>query len=90
MDGSGPVSHRSTLYAKNSWEDIMIEAGLDQPEAQRGCPIATTYMAEMAHDVFRGLFEISSLQQAHIMPPQMFATLERRLGWHMLIVGRPL
>jgi hypothetical protein len=24
------------------------------------------------------------------MPPQMFAALERRLGWHMLIVGRPL
>ena len=24
------------------------------------------------------------------MPPEMFAALERRLGWHMLIVGRPI
>lgn len=24
------------------------------------------------------------------MPPQMFAALEHRLGWHMLIVGRPV
>jgi SAM-dependent methyltransferase len=102
---------RCMLYAKNSWKDIMIEAGLDQPEAQSGCPIATTYTVEMAHDLFRGLFEIASLTQAHIfpyvvekyvnyeyelqpwfkaMPPEMFAALERRLGWHMLIVGRPL
>jgi hypothetical protein len=24
------------------------------------------------------------------IPPAMFAALERRLGWHMLIVGRPI
>ena len=102
---------RCMLYAKNSWKDIMIEAGLDQPEAQRGCPIATTYTVEMVRDLFRGLFEISSLHQAHIfpyvvekyvnyeyelqpwfkaMPPEIFAALERRLGWHMLMVGRPV
>jgi SAM-dependent methyltransferase len=102
---------RCMLYAKNSWKDIMIDAGLDQPEAQHGCPIATTYTIEMVHDLFRGLFEVSSVTQAHIfpyviekyvnyeyelqpwfkaMPSEMFAALERRLGWHMLIVGRPL
>jgi ubiquinone/menaquinone biosynthesis C-methylase UbiE len=102
---------RCMLYAKNSWKDIMIEAGLDQPEAQRGCPIATTYTVEMVRDLFQGLFEISNLTQAHIFPyvvekyvnyeyevqpwvkamlPEMFAALERRLGWHMLIVGRPI
>ena len=102
---------RCMLYAKNSWKDIMIEAGFDQPEAQRGCPIATTYTVEMVHDLFRGLFEVASVTQAHIfpyvvekyvnyeyelqpwfkaMPPEMFAALERRLGWHILIVGRPL
>lgn len=102
---------RCMLYAKNSWKDIMIEAGFDQPEAQPGCPIATSYTVEMAHDLFRGFFEISSLSQAHIfpyvvekyvnyeyelqpwfkaMPPELFAALELRLGWHMLIVGRPL
>ena len=31
------------LYAKDSWKNYMIESGLDQPEAQYGCPIANTY-----------------------------------------------
>lgn len=102
---------RCMLYAKNSWKDIMIEAGFDQPEAQRGCPYATTYTLEMVHDLYNDLFEVVSSNQAHIfpyvvekyvnyeyelqpwfkaMPPEMFAALERRLGWHMLIVGRPI
>src|SRR5262245_51258560 len=102
---------RCMLYAKNSWKDIMIEAGLDQPEAQRGCPIATSYTTEMVHDLYKGLFDVVSATQTHIFPyviekyvnyeyelqpwfkamgAEMFAALERRLGWHMLIVGRPL
>ena len=36
---------RMMLYAKNSWKDAMIDGGFDQPEAQSGCPIATTYEA---------------------------------------------
>jgi SAM-dependent methyltransferase len=101
---------RCMLYAKNSWKNIMIEAGFDQPEAQHGCPIATTYTIEMVHDLCKGLFEVISTTQAHIfpfviekyinyeyelqpwfkaMPCEMFAALERRLGWHMLIIGRP-
>jgi SAM-dependent methyltransferase len=102
---------RCMLYAKNSWKDIMIEAGFDQPEAQRGCPYATTYTLEMVHDLYNGLFDVISAKQDHIfpyvvekyinyeyelepwfktMPPEMFAALKRRLGWHMLIVGRPI
>lgn len=102
---------RCMLYAKNSWKDIMIEAGFDQPEAQRGCPYATTYTNEMVNELYKDVFEVVSATQAHIfsyvvekyvnyeyelqpwfkaMPPEMFATLERRLGWHMLIVGRPI
>ena len=34
------------LYANNSWKNIMINAGFDQPEAQYGCPIANTYTVE--------------------------------------------
>ena len=89
----------------------MIEGGFDQPEAQRGCPYATTYTDEMVRELYKGLFEVLSAEQAHIfpyvvekyvnyeyepqpwfkaMPPAMFAALERRLGWHMLIVGRPI
>ena len=51
---------RCMLYAKNSWKDIMIEAGFDQPEAQRGCPYATTYTPEMVRDLYEGLFEVTS------------------------------
>jgi SAM-dependent methyltransferase len=59
---------RAMLYAKNSWKDVMIDAGLDQPEAARGCPIATTYTREMVHDLYKGLFEITSIDQWHIFP----------------------
>jgi SAM-dependent methyltransferase len=102
---------RIMLYAQNSWKAMMIEAGFDQPEAQSGCPIATAYSREMIDRLLDGLFEIVSIEQAHIfpyviesyihyeyevqpwfaaMPPEMFKALERRLGWHYLIVGRPI
>jgi ubiquinone/menaquinone biosynthesis C-methylase UbiE len=102
---------RCMLYAKNSLKDIMIEAGLDQPEAQQGCPFATTYTHETLRELYKDLFEVVGVTQAHIfpyvvekylnyeyelqpwfkaMPPQMFTALERRLGWHMLIVGQPI
>lgn len=101
---------RCMLYAKNSWKDIMIEAGFDQPEAQHGCPYATTYTEDMVRELYKGLFEVQSITQSHIfpyvvekyvkyeyelqpwfeaMPREMFAALERRLGWHMLVVGQP-
>lgn len=102
---------RCMLYARDSWKQIMIDAGLDQPEAQSGCPIATPYTVETVHQLFDGLFEVISIEQAHIfpyviekyvkyeyevlpwfraMPPSVFEALERRLGWHMLIVGQPI
>ncbi len=99
---------RLMLYAKNSWKAFMIEAGLDQPEAQSGCPIARTY----SHDEIRELlkdYDIISIEQRHIfpyvvekyknyeyvkqpwfevMPEEMFRVLERKLGWHTLIVAK--
>ncbi len=102
----GPDSEfRLMMYAKNSWKQIMIEYGFDQPEAQSGCPVAYTY----THDELRELlcdFEILEMRQEHIfpyvvekyvryeyewqpwfkaMPPEMFAALEKSLGWHTLI-----
>lgn len=59
---------RFMLYAKNSWKDAMIEAGFDQPEAQSGCPIATTYTHEMLSDLVDGLFKLEEVGQAHIFP----------------------
>jgi ubiquinone/menaquinone biosynthesis C-methylase UbiE len=59
---------RLMVYAKNSWKDAMIDAGLDQPEAQTGCPIATTYDETMVRALMKGLFEVTEMRQAHIFP----------------------
>lgn len=102
---------RLMLYAKESWKDAMIEAGLDQPEAQSGCPIALTYTQQEARLlVEQAGFRVISMTQDHIfpfvvekylryeyelqpwfaaMPKLMFRALERRFGWHILIVARP-
>lgn len=59
---------RIMLYAKNSWKHILIEAGLDQPEAQNGCPIATAYSPKMVEQLLAGLFQIVWTEQTHIFP----------------------
>jgi ubiquinone/menaquinone biosynthesis C-methylase UbiE len=58
---------RIMLYAKNSWKNIMIEAGFDQPEAQNGCPVAFTFTREEAINLLEG-FEIIEIKQDHIFP----------------------
>tara|TARA_Y100001968_G_scaffold283587_1_gene282332 strand:- start:988 stop:1761 length:774 start_codon:yes stop_codon:yes gene_type:complete len=55
------------VYAKNSWKNFMIEVGLDQPEAQYGCPIANTYSKEEVIDLLQGL-KVLSIDQKHIFP----------------------
>jgi 2-polyprenyl-3-methyl-5-hydroxy-6-metoxy-1,4-benzoquinol methylase len=55
------------LYAQNSWKNYLIQAGLEQPEAQSGCPVAKTY----ARGDIRNLlfdFEIIGMEQDHIFP----------------------
>lgn len=60
---------RLMLYAKDSWKDIMIEAGFDQPEAQSGCPIAFTYTHDEVRALMNGAgFEATRIEQAHIFP----------------------
>jgi SAM-dependent methyltransferase len=58
------------IYAKNSWKNAMIEVGLDQPEAQSGCPIAFTYSREDIKELFSE-FELISVEQDHIFPYQI-------------------
>lgn len=57
------------VYAKNSWKQVMINAGLDQPEAQFGCPIANSYRKDEISKLLisNGLRPIS-LEQDHIFP----------------------
>ncbi len=96
------------LYAKDSWKNYMIDAGLDQPEAQYGCPIANTYTKQDVVELLDG-YEVLSIEQNHIfpyqiepykkgiyikqpcfdaMPTEMFETLEKNLGWHLLITAK--
>jgi ubiquinone/menaquinone biosynthesis C-methylase UbiE len=58
---------RLMLYAKNSWKNIMIDAGLDQPEAQSGCPVAFTYTDEEVRELLSG-FTVIDIRQEHIFP----------------------
>jgi len=103
---------RLMLYAKESWKAAMIEAGLDQPEAQSGCPIASTFTHQQVHDLLNPAgFDVVSIVQDHIfpyviedylryqyklqpwfaaMPSEIFRALQRRFGWHLLIVAKPL
>jgi 2-polyprenyl-3-methyl-5-hydroxy-6-metoxy-1,4-benzoquinol methylase len=63
---------RFMVYAKNSWKNYMIEVGLDQPEAQSGCPIAFTYTKEeIVHDLLGKEFEVVNIKQDHIFPYQV-------------------
>ncbi len=58
---------RLMLYSKNSWKSAMIDAGLDQPEAQSGCPIAYTYTHESARALLSE-FDDVQMSQDHIFP----------------------
>jgi SAM-dependent methyltransferase len=55
------------LYSKESWKNYMIEAGLDQPEAQFGCPIAFTYTEEEVINLLDG-FTVTDIRKDHIFP----------------------
>ena len=57
------------VYAENSWKSAMIAAGLDQPEAQYGCPIANTYRKHEITETLHKLgFSVESIQQDHVFP----------------------
>lgn len=59
------------VYASNSWKNYMIEAGMDQPEAQYGCPIAYTYTADELIDMVGPGFWKVHITQDHIFPFQI-------------------
>lgn len=58
---------RIMLYAKNSWKKNMIDAGIDQYEAQSDCPIAYTYDEEGVEQLLSGM-SVTDIQQDHIFP----------------------
>ena len=53
------------VYAKNSWKYAMIQAGLDQYEAQDNCPYAVAYTNEEIHNLIGDKFNIEKIEQNH-------------------------
>ena len=60
------LSDKSTvkvmLYAKNSWKNILISGGLEQPEAQSNCPQAVTYTIDEVKNMFRAFSSVEVSQ----------------------------
>jgi SAM-dependent methyltransferase len=60
------------VYAKNSWKNAMILGGIDQPEAQSGCPIANTYSrTEIRNQLEMLNFQVDEIRQDHVFPYQI-------------------
>lgn len=68
------ICHNKTVfklmvYAKNSYKNAMIKSGIDQPEAQFGCPIANVYYPEEIEIILKKAgFDVVSVSQDHIFP----------------------
>lgn len=57
------------VYAENSWKNALINAQLDQPEAQAGCPIANVYAKSEIESLLKDCgFQVESISQDHIFP----------------------
>jgi len=57
------------VYARDSWKNAMICAGLDQPEAQSGCPLANVFSKEEIEILLKdSLFKPNEIKQTHIFP----------------------
>lgn len=56
---------RFMVYAKNSWKQAMINKGLDQYEAQSGCPYAKSYTHSDIYYLLDKKFEIARIRQDH-------------------------
>jgi hypothetical protein len=58
---------RYMVYAKNSWKYAMIQKGLDQFEAQAGCPYAQAFSKDEIHQLMNSDngWYIERLRQDH-------------------------
>jgi 2-polyprenyl-3-methyl-5-hydroxy-6-metoxy-1,4-benzoquinol methylase len=57
---------RFMVYAKNSWKYAMIQKGLDQFEAQAGCPYAQAYTHDDIYNLLDSqVWRIERLRQSH-------------------------
>jgi len=56
---------RFMVYAKNSWKQAMIYKGLDQYEAQAGCPYAKSFTKEEIPELLGPGWHIERVRQDH-------------------------
>lgn len=56
---------RFLVYARNSWKYAMIQKGLDQFEAQAGCPYARPYTKEEIYKLLDARFNVERIRQSH-------------------------
>jgi len=56
---------RFMVYAKNSWKYAMIQKGLDQFEAQAGCPYAQAFSKDEIYRLLSNSWHIERLRQDH-------------------------
>jgi len=56
---------RFMVYAKNSWKQAMIYKGLDQYEAQAGCPYAKSFTKEEIPELLGAGWNVERLRQDH-------------------------
>jgi SAM-dependent methyltransferase len=56
---------RFMVYAKNSWKYTMIQKGLDQFEAQAGCPYAQAFSKDEIRQLLGQDWQIERLRQDH-------------------------
>lgn len=73
---------RFMVYAKNSWKYAMIQKGLDQFEAQAGCPYAEAFTHDDIHNLLSSeKWQIERLRQAHCF---MYNVAEYKAGNYVL------
>lgn len=72
---------RYMVYAKNSWKYAMIQKGLDQFEAQAGCPYAQAFSKEEIYDLMGDKWTIERLRQDHCF---MYNVDEYKAGRYVL------
>lgn len=73
---------RFMVYAKNSWKYAMIQKGLDQFEAQAGCPYAEAYTEAQIKDLLKPTkWSIERLRQSHCF---MYNVEEYKKGHYVL------
>jgi SAM-dependent methyltransferase len=56
---------RFMVYAKNSWKYAMIQKGLDQYEAQAGCPYAQAFTKDEVGELLKDGWTVERLRQDH-------------------------